>query len=75
MTSNSYDSAILNVIETPLPPKEAKIVSQEYIATEEHYMCKLIQDRIAQSSIVYYVPRRRMRVIAGRATMLAGDRS
>ena len=25
--------------------------------------------------IVHYVPRRRMRVIAGRATMLAGDRS
>ena len=26
-------------------------------------------------NIVHYVPRRRMRVIAGRATMLAGDRS
>ena len=27
------------------------------------------------NEIVHYVPRRRMRVIAGRATMLAGDRS
>ena len=35
VTSNSYDSAILNGIETPLPAKKARLVLQQYTAAEE----------------------------------------